>query len=340
MSSSSLGQMMRQIATFSCVYLLRLTTIPTNVCGLYATTKTTAGSVLLATTYIVISASVIQEVSAVSNDNSSSNNNKPQLSAGKLRSLGEVALSERNFSEAESYYNQAIQLEPNVATNYYKLYTVHKRMKSLNSALNDITKAVELLDEDNKNVEWHILKAKLLVNLGRCEEATVEYQVATILLSRSETNDNNNQKNEKKLQETKIAHKQSKECSDLLTNAMKSYQSNNYANAIQYFNQVLSYTLGGDTPDILYMKAQSEYYTEDYYGTVSDTGKILKNYPKHVEAYQLRGEAYFRLSELDMAVKHFREGLKLDPEHKGKYSLCVCLLVFGLDLLGDLWQGG
>jgi DnaJ family protein C protein 3 len=65
------------------------------------------------------------------------------------------------------------------------------------------------------------------------------------------------------------------------------------------------------------MKSQSEYNIGDYYGTISDTGKILKSYPKHIEAYQLRGMAYYRLNEMEMAQKHYREGLKLDPEHKG-----------------------
>ena len=85
--------------------------------------------------------------------------------------------------------------------------------------------------------------------------------------------------------------------------------------------KALVFTL--DTPDLLFLKAQSEYHTEDYYGTVSDTGKILKNYPKHIEAYQLRGEAYVRLNEMDAGVKHFREGLKLDPEHKGVYEAAI-----------------
>ena len=49
-------------------------------------------------------------------------------------------------------------------------------------------------------------------------------------------------------------------------------------------------------------------------------GKVLKVFPKHIEAYQLRGESYWRLNEVEMAMKHFREGLKLDPEHKGEVS--------------------
>ena len=64
-------------------------------------------------------------------------------------------------------------------------------------------------------------------------------------------------------------------------------------------------------------QAQCQYHLKEYYGAISDTGSLLKSYPRHIQAYQLRGEAYFRLNDMEMAVKHFREALKLDPEHKG-----------------------
>lgn len=119
----------------------------------------------------------------------------------------------------------------------------------------------------------------------------------------------------KKAKEAFDGISESKTCATLTSSAMEAYQNEDWHNAVLHFNRVLSYTL--DTPDLTFMKAQSEFHTGAYYGVVSDTGKILKNYPRHIEAYQLRGEAYYRLNEMDMAVKHFREGLKLDPEHKG-----------------------
>lgn len=282
---NSLGQTMRHLATLSVVYLLGLTNH-----AFFLTTSSTTTTVLLAT-YCV---SVIQVADA------SEEKPQGQLTAGKLRSLGEVALSERKFKEAESYYKQAIQVEPTNANNYYKLYSVHKRMRSLSDALNSITKAVEL---NGSKIDWRIQKAKLLVNLGRCEEANVEYIAASEIADA---------KHERQLVD---GAKEANECATLTTSAMEAYQSSNWENAVGYFNKVLTFTL--DTPDLLFMKAQSEYHTGDHYGVISDTGKILKNYPKHLEAYQLRGEAYTRLNEMEMAVKHFREGLKMDPEHKG-----------------------
>lgn len=225
------------------------------------------------------------------------------LTPGKLRSLGEVALSERKYNEAASYYTQAAQLEPTNAINYYKLHSVHKRMRSLSEALTDITKAVEL---DGTNYDWRIQKASLLVNLGRCEEGQDEYMTAKNLASNDDS---------KSKQAAVDGFGVANECAQLTKSAMSAYQAENWSDAIRYFTLVLAHTL--DTPDVLYMKAQSEYYAGDYYGAVSDAGKILKNYPRHVEAYQLRGEAYVRLNEMEMAVKHFREGLKLDPDHKG-----------------------
>ncbi|KAL7428895.1 hypothetical protein ACHAXM_001709 [Skeletonema potamos] len=149
-------------------------------------------------------------------------------------------------------------------------------------------------NNNNKAAEYKKLKAKLLVNLGRCDEAVQEYN------SLNETNEDANT------------------CAHFTNMALSAYQSQNWSDAISLFDKILTtYATLGDTPDLLYMKSQSEYNIGDYYGTISDTGKILKGYPQHLEAYQLRGSAYYRLNEMDMAMKHFREGLKLDPEHMG-----------------------
>ena len=227
------------------------------------------------------------------------------MSAGKLRSLGEVALSERRYADAESYYIKAIAIQPDNAINYHKLYTVRKRKgNSLSEALIDISKAVEL---DPNKVDYRIQKATLLVQLGRCDEALGEYIQAQQLTAH---------KVDDAMRNVAIEGVQSSaECAEYTKEALKAYQNENWTDAIRYFDTVLGHTL--DAPDLLFMKAQAEYNANDYYGVVSDTGKILKNYPQHIEAYQLRGEAYARLNEMDMAIRHYREGLKLDPEHKG-----------------------
>lgn len=232
---------MRHLATLSLVYLLRLT----NQASFFLTSSTTATTVLLATACIGVSVIQVADASpssdAAANSNNNSNNDDSgetkQLTAGKLRSLGEVALSERKFANAESYYKQAIKVEPTNAINYYKLYSVHKRMRSLSDALSSISHAVEL--DDKEKVDWRVQKAKLLVNLGRCEEAALEYAEARKL-----------SKNEKEAKTTFEGYNEANDCAELTQNAMTSYQSEDWSNAVLYFNKVLAYTL--DTRLVIY----------------------------------------------------------------------------------------
>ena len=303
MTNVSLGVIMRNVASLSLVFVLRLTGLISACSSSLATISTTSATtttVLVATYLCVFSSSIQSSVDAAAASDQSS---PPPMSAGKLRSLGEVALSERRYADAESYYLKAISAEPDNAVNYHKLYTVRKRKgNSLGEALVDISKAVEL---DPNKFDYRVQKATLLVQLGRCDEALGEYVQAQRLAKVDDAM-------------RKVAldgvHT-STECAQYTKEALGAYQNENWAEAVRLFDGVLGHTL--DAPDLLYMKARAEYNAKDYYGVVSDTGKILKNYPQHIEAYQLRGEAYTRLNEMDMAIRHYREGLKLDPEHKG-----------------------
>lgn len=79
-----------------------------------------------------------------------SNKEDSDLSAGKLRSLGEEASMERRFDDAIDFINRAILLEPENALNHYRLFLVHKRMKKLEDALADLTTALEI-DKSNSS---------------------------------------------------------------------------------------------------------------------------------------------------------------------------------------------
>lgn len=311
MTNVSLGVIMRNVASLSLIFVLRLTGLisacsSSSLANISTTTSATTTTVLVATYLCVFSSSTtiiqsggVDAAAAAATEQSV----PPPMSAGKLRSLGEVALSERRYADAESYYLRAISAEPDNAVNYHKLYTVRKRKgNSLGEALVDISKAVEL---DPNKFDYRVQKATLLVQLGRCDEALGEYVQAQRLAGVDDA-----------MRKVALDGVQtSTECARYTKGALGAYQNENWAEAVRLFDGVLGHTL--DAPDLLYMKARAEYNAKDYYGVVSDTGKILKNYPRHIEAYQLRGEAYTRLNEMDMAIRHYREGLKLDPEHKG-----------------------
>lgn len=46
------------------------------------------------------------------------------------------------------------------------------------------------------------------------------------------------------------------------------------------------------------------------------TGNILRIDPQNLEVLLLRGKAYYQMGEKDLALTHFKSGLRSDPEHK------------------------
>ncbi len=227
-----------------------------------------------------------------------------EQSAGKLRSLGEQAMIEGRYDEAVHYYSQAIKVEPDVASNYYKLYRVHNRMKHYLSALRDISKACDIDPKGAKGNDYRFTKAKLLVNLGQCDEALEEYKI--IMSNKNEG---------LSFDDVTAGANDANECSMKVKAATEAFSKGDFKEAKFYFDRALSHM--EQAPDLLFMKAQAEFELNDYFGVISDTGKILKIHSRNIEAYQLRGDAYFRTGEHDIAVQHYREGLKLDPEHAG-----------------------
>lgn len=222
-------------------------------------------------------------------------NDVNQWSPVKLRSRGEEALSLRNFDEALMLIRKAADLEPENSVNYFKLFRVHSRMKRHTDALGSITKAVEL---DPSNVSYRTSKAKLLKQLGQCDIAVNELKEIT---------DDSEEYN--KLLEDAV------QCESDIFHAGQAMLNEDYISASQYYQRAISQV--EQASDLMFLKAMALYETGDYYGVISDTGQVLKQYSKHLEAYKLRGDAYTRLGEHDTATQHYREALKLDPEHKG-----------------------
>ncbi len=55
----------------------------------------------------------------------------------------------------------------------------------------------------------------------------------------------------------------------------------------------------------------------DFYEAIADTGKVLKMESDSLQALELRGSSYYVLGEFEMAMNHYRQALKFDPEHLG-----------------------
>jgi DnaJ family protein C protein 3 len=191
------------------------------------------------------------------------------------------------------YYKMAVELEPENGSNYFQIFRVHSRARQFPDALNAITTALEL---DPSNGKYRVEKAKLLKSLGQCDRAVLEY---------SEITD----------QDVATLLEEAKECERAIAAAQEAMAQQDYRLASQLYSHVMRHV--EQASDLLFAKCTALYHNGDYYGVISDTGKILKVHPKHLEAYELRGNAYLRLGEHDLAIQHYREALKFDPEHSG-----------------------
>jgi DnaJ family protein C protein 3 len=230
------------------------------------------------------------------------------MTAGKFRSMGEEAMLERRYVDAVDLLEQAIALEPDNVMNVYKLYNVHKRMNAMEHALKDLNRCLELKPD---NAGYRKERAKLYVALAQCDLAVPDYKLLIAQQTKKDANMPTALDNDFFL---------AKQCSQEIHLATAYYQRQEYPKALTYLNSVIhkiDHPTHQKALDLLYMRADSALHLKDYYACVTDTGKILKQQPNHLEAYMLRGDAYFYLNELEASVNHYRTCLKYDPEHKG-----------------------
>lgn len=65
--------------------------------------------------------------------------------------------------------------------------------------------------------------------------------------------------------------------------------------------------------DVLLRRAICAFKLGDYYEAIADSGKAIKLAPDNIDALELRGRAYYKLGESEMAMNHWKQGLKVRP---------------------------
>ena len=213
------------------------------------------------------------------------------VSAGKLRSQGEEAMMSGHSELALQYYQAAAALEPDNAINHYKLFRVQQRMRKYADALRSISKSAELKPQSQ---DYKVQKIKLLKSLGQCEEALAETPF---------------------LQDQQGLKDDVVSCCSSISAAEKAIFDKDWLSAVDHLDAAMKHV--EQASDLAFQRAQAMFHLGDYYGAISDLGRVLKAHSNHIDAYELRGHAYMKLGDHPTAINHYREGLKLDPEHKG-----------------------
>lgn len=84
-------------------------------------------------------------------------------------------------------------------------------------------------------------------------------------------------------------------CTAYLRDAEKAFESQQWPHAKELFTHVIRYA---DTaPSILMKRAICNFHMEEYYETISDTGKVLKLEVDNIFALEMRGRSYYLLGK-------------------------------------------
>lgn len=105
------------------------------------------------------------------------------------------------------------------------------------------------------------------------------------------------------------------QCSNLQSEAENAFINRQWARARELYTELFRST--ELSIDILLNRAWSCYNQGDWYEAIADSGRVLKIDSNNIRALELRGTAYYVLGELLMSVNHYKQCLKLDPEHNG-----------------------
>ena len=105
------------------------------------------------------------------------------------------------------------------------------------------------------------------------------------------------------------------ECNRAVADAEHHYHHQNWHVARDLLTNAIRFA--ESAASLLIKRAWCNYHLNDLYECIADAGKVLKIEKDSIIALELRGNAYYVLGELDMAVNHYRQGLKFDPEHAG-----------------------
>lgn len=225
-------------------------------------------------------------------------------SAGKLRSAADEAMMNGDYTSAIEHLNLAVELEPTSALNHFKLYKLYHRKRQYESALSHISTASNI-----DSPKYRPTKAKLLLQLAQCDQAVEEYSIA---LQEVPTLAQDEEPSGLQM-DYHTAH----ECLQTQRAATEAFVNKQYDVAVHHYTNIISrFVELGSGLEYLFPKAVSLFHTGDYYGCISDTGRLLKANGNKPDVYKLRGDAYYTLGEHEQAILHYREALKMDPEHK------------------------
>ena len=103
-------------------------------------------------------------------------------------------------------------------------------------------------------------------------------------------------------------------CAEHLQASLHHHKAQDWRSEREELDNALSYV--EFAADLLLRRATASMKMGDLYECVADSGRAIKLESDSIPALELRGKGYYMLAEHEMAMNHWRQALKFDPEHK------------------------
>ncbi|XP_002974188.2 dnaJ protein P58IPK homolog B [Selaginella moellendorffii] len=216
--------------------------------------------------------------------------------AGSYLKSGDESFSNREYFAAIRHYTSFIEIDPDASIGYSKRAAAYIQQKRYKDALRDLDK---LVDIDPSYVNGYLQRSQVL-------RQTCELDEAESVVSKALGMKPGHAGAKKELSMVTQAK-------DALKQVESSYENNDFTKAEEHLEVLLS--LSPDCSKARFLRARILLKKKDYAGVVGETGFILKENEDDLDALLLRGQAYYYLSDFDVATRHYQKGLRLDPEH-------------------------
>eukprot|EP00467_Chlorarachnion_reptans_P004254 CAMPEP_0114517820 /NCGR_PEP_ID=MMETSP0109-20121206/18105_1 /TAXON_ID=29199 /ORGANISM="Chlorarachnion reptans, Strain CCCM449" /LENGTH=498 /DNA_ID=CAMNT_0001698381 /DNA_START=405 /DNA_END=1901 /DNA_ORIENTATION=- len=222
-----------------------------------------------------------------------------QMSPGELKKAGDRAMQKGEMKKAVSLYSKLIATDPKNPANHWARASVNIRLRMNSAALHDLDKAIEL---DPGMVKAYMNRARLRLKMrGDCKGAKNDYERVLEL-----------RPNKKGIREKELPKLE--KCAMFVDEAEALLRTNDCGAARRALDEALN--IAAENAELRMHRARCAVRMGDFQVAMLDTRNILSKDKSNLEAIALRGQTYYMLGDTEVAVNHFKEGLRSDPSNK------------------------
>lgn len=204
---------------------------------------------------------------------------------------------EGKFILARTLYNEAIALNPNSAIYYSNRAACNMNLDDLNTVLYDLDKSISL-DETYLRAYTRKMNYFLLIgDLVKCEE---------LLGKIKEIDKDKNSINQLELNLNQIKHN--------LSLFEKAAEKQDFRMALFHIEKVLQQSKS--STKLRLKKAECLAYLARHNEVLDIVDQIIRKDSTSTEAYFIRGLSLFYQDNLDKSIEHFKQALRIEPDHK------------------------